>query len=203
MNPGPVAVYLDAPTPAALYAEALSRMAIGLKAAVFWSGAAALSASVPHSSVYRGSGGTQETSAHVSSPFLPSRVDACGTVAKEAWFRMPQVGPADALKATGTPCVSSNTESIAPAAPHLTRKSAARTTLASAPSQIRPGEFGTVLYDWMFAIVTPVIAPAVCVMFGTFAVLLQTPADGAQLPPLGFGVFSLVPPVHHRGPLNE
>src|SRR6266566_2240301 len=116
---------------------------------------------------------------------------------------MPQVGPTIGLNATGTPCVSSNTVSIAPAAPHRIWKSAARTTLASAPSQIRPGEFGTVLYDWMFAIVTPAIPPAVCAMFGTLKVLAHAPVDGAHVPPFGFTVFSWFPPVHHRGPLKD
>src|SRR5438876_842488 len=114
---------------------------------------------------------------------------------------MPQVGPTVGLNATGTPCVSSNTVSIAPAAPQTIWKSAARTTLDKAPSMMRPGEFGTVLYDWIFAIVTPAIPPAVCAMFGTCTVLAHAPVDGAQVPPFGSGVFSLLPPVHQRGPL--
>src|SRR6266851_8944038 len=55
----------------------------------------------------------------------------------------------------------------------------------------------------MFAIVTPAIPPAVCVMFGTFTVLAHAPVEGAQLPPFGSAVFSLLPPVHQRGPLND
>src|SRR4249920_3795071 len=41
------------------------------------------------------------------------------------------------------------------------------------------------------AVILPVMLP------GTHA-----PVDGAQFAPLGFGVFSFVPPVHQRGPLN-
>src|SRR2546428_6779950 len=55
----------------------------------------------------------------------------------------------------------------------------------------------------MFAIVTPAIAPAVCVMLGTLKVLAHAPVEGAQLPPFGFAVFSVFPPVHHRGPLKD
>src|SRR6266852_487227 len=53
----------------------------------------------------------------------------------------------------------------------------------------------------MFAIVTPAVPPAFCVMFGTFTVLAHAPVEGEQVPPFGSAVFSLVPPVHHRGPL--
>src|SRR3989475_13016117 len=38
-------------------------------------------------------------------------------------------------------------------------------------------------------------------MFGTCTVLAPAPVDGEQVPPFGSGVFSLLPPVHHRGPL--
>src|SRR6266545_1114857 len=122
---------------------------------------------------------------HVSRPFLASRVDACGVLANDAWFRMPQLAPTRASKGTETPCVSSHTVSIAPAAPHTTWKSAARATVAVAPSRMRPGELGVCRYECTPAIVTPAICPAVLVMSGTFVVLAHAPAAGVQLPPTG------------------
>src|SRR6266566_1258726 len=187
----------------------MSRIAMGLNAPVFCS-TAGVWADPPQSNLVVsvgailmnvGIGATQKTSAHVSNPFFPSRVSAWLTAAKEAWFRIPQLAPSEGLKATGTPWVSSKTVSIAPAAPHTIWKSAARTTLASAPSMMRPGEFGIVLYAWMFAIVTPAIWPAVRVMSGTLLPEAHPPEEGAQLPPFGLAVFSFAPPVHQRGPL--
>src|SRR6266511_238187 len=138
----------------------------------------------------------------VSRPFLASRVDACGVLANDAVSRMPQLGPTLALNGTGTPCVSSHTVSIAPAAPHTTWKSAARATVAVAPSRMRPGELGVCRYECTPAIVTPAICPAVLVMSGTFVVLAHAPAAGVQLPPTGSTVFSLAAPAHQRGPLR-
>src|SRR5690242_12632512 len=51
------------------------------------------------------------------------------------------------------------------------------------------------------SVVTPVSAPAVS--FPAIAPPRHPPEDGWQLPPVGFAVFSLAVPSHHRGPLND
>src|SRR6266567_4806953 len=80
--------------------------------------------------VYAGDGAMQKMSPHVSNALLASGVAACVTPANDESFRMPHDALMLFLNGTGTLCTSSTTESIAPAAPQYTLKSAARMTVA-------------------------------------------------------------------------
>src|SRR6266571_4090547 len=92
-----------------------------------------------------GNGGTQKMSVHVSKPLLLSN-DALGArPANDESFMMPHDALTVALNGTGTLCTSSTTESIAPAAPQYTLKSAARMTVAVTASRSRIGKLRTVL----------------------------------------------------------
>ena len=70
---------------------------------------------------------------------------------------------------------------------------------------MRPGELGLELYAWGCQMSTPAICPAVSLTLvtslGIESTRPQSPDDTGQFPPVGLGVFSFVPPAHHRGPL--
>ena len=68
-------------------------------------------------------------------------------------------------------------------------------------SRSRPGTLRALLYAWMAPTkVTPGNAPAV---FPSAAVAkLQVPTAGAHIPAVGFAVFSLALPPHHRSPVR-
>src|SRR5438132_11954918 len=89
-----------------------------------------------------------------------------------------------ALIGTSMWCVRSYTESIAPAAPHLTLKSAARASPAPMPSRFRIGALGTVEYDCRGNMVTPAIDPALRLKEACTHPTLAVVHTGA----VGFGV---------------
>src|SRR5512143_4138506 len=82
-----------------------------------------------------GIGSTQNGSDQVSRVFFPSLEPAVAT--NEESLRIPHEARILGLNATGTRWVSSNTVSMAPLAPHTTRKSAARVTPEVTPSRSR------------------------------------------------------------------
>src|SRR5258706_3658351 len=140
-------------------------------------------------------------SAQVNSALLPSSDAFAGRPANDESLRMPHDALTPVLNGVGTLCTSSMTESIAPAVPQYTLKSAERYTVAVMPSRSRMGKPRTVLYAWIFQS-TSTLARAPAVIFPVMAPGLQPPADGLQFEPLGFVVFSFAAPVHHRGPFN-
>src|SRR5882762_8979125 len=118
-------------------------------------------AAPPQRVMNAGIGATQYASVQVSNVLVS------GTVAKlvpprmnDESFRMPHEARTLVLNGTGTWWVMSNTESIAPLAPHLTLMSAARATVVVTPSRLRGGLFCTVKYEFSWKMPTPGIEPA-------------------------------------------
>src|SRR5438445_2029060 len=141
-------------------------------------------------------GETQNASVHVINALLASGAGPPAHPANELSVMNPHDARIAALNGTSMWCVRSYTESIAPAAPHLTLKSAARASPAPMPSRFRIGALGTVEYDCRWNMVTPAIDPALRLK----SACTHPPLAGVHTSSFGFGVFSFAAPVHHRGP---
>src|SRR5712664_568695 len=147
---------------------------------------------------------------HVSRALLPSGEPLKPT--KDASVSNPHDARILLLNGTVTWCVTSCTESILPAAPQNTWKSAARATPERTVSMSRCGTLPTVEYPCTWKILT-VSFPALMrrPAFWLALVICENPSvPGAQEPALGthtslFGsaVFSFGVPDHQRGPLLE
>src|SRR5712692_3204768 len=148
---------------------------------------------------------------HVSRLFLPSGA-VPANAANDASVSNPHEALIAVLKGTVTWCVASCTESILPAAPQNTWKSAARATPERMVSRSRCGTLPTVEYPCTWNSRT-VSFPALMrrPAFWLALVIWENPATpGAQLPLLvthtsrfGSAVFSFGVPDHQRGPLLD
>src|ERR1041384_8188174 len=159
----------------------------------------------PHSWAIAGAGSMQNSSDHVMVPLSPSPVLPAAIPTNDESLRIPLEAFRVGLNGTGIRCVTSMTESIRPAAPQYTLKSAARATDAVIASQSRVGKLRTVAYasTWNSES-TPGSAPAVRLTDGCGKPgRPHVPPLGEQLPPLGLTVFSFAAPAPQRGPLKS
>src|SRR6266496_575736 len=191
MNPLPVVAVggLERPAPEAPEDVA----ATGLSVATFRIGKLGAPPQFPREAR---AGETQNASVHVINPLFPSGAGPPAHPANELSVMNPYEARIAALKGTSMWCVKSYTESIAPAAPHLTLKSAARARPAPMPSRFRIGALGTVEYDCRWKMVTPAIDPALRLK----SACTHPPSAGEHTSSFGLGVFSFAAPVHQRGP---
>src|SRR5437879_1739521 len=102
-------------------------------------------------------GETQNASVHVINALLASGAGPPAHPANELSVMNPHDARIAALNGTRMWCVRSYTESIAPAAPHLTLKSAARASPAPMPSRFRLGAVAPVAYDCRWSMGVPAV----------------------------------------------
>src|SRR6267143_766697 len=145
---------------------------------------------------------------------MSAHVSRCGCV-KDASVSNPQDARILLLNGTVTWCVTSCTESILPAVPQNTWKSAARATPERIVSRSRCGTLPTVEYPCTWNSLTvsfPALMrrPAFWLAFVIWenpltpgATPVQAPTLGKHMSRFGSAVFSFGVPDHQRGPLLD